>query len=483
MYHVIIVGTGPAGMFAALALTQLAPHLKVLMLEKGKLRSLQDAAAIRAAYEAGEQVNVTEGWGGAGAYSDGKYNLDESGRVGGRLVTGGFMPRVRYNELLHLASKLYVEYGADGNRMFGVREPQDEARVREIRRMASGHNMVLHEFPIMHLGTSNAHLIVENFRSELERRGVEIITECRVESFVREPNGWRVITSKGDYTTTRVIACPGRSGASWFREAAQEIGIELANNGVDVGVRVETTMDIMEELTRLFYESKFYFTGGNDDSLRTFCMCPYGLVAVEEYRDTEIFCANGHTDPAHKTPNCNFSVLQTQVFTRPFNDPLAYGRAIAALHTMLSGGGILVQRLGDLRKHRRSTEHRLKKGMVQLTCTDPRVIPGDIGLAMPGRFIHGIIHFLDALAVVAPGISSDHTLLYSPEIKFNAVRANANPSRGFEALSALDEPLTGFHVAGDGTGYTRGLNGASVHGLEVGGFVATEMGGRPLLTA
>ncbi len=486
-YDVAIVGTGPAGMFAALRIMEIAPTLRVVMFEKGARRSLAEMAEARTAYEAGRTVNVTEGWGGAGAFSDGKYNLDEQGLVGGRLVTDRFMPRVRYVELLNRAAGLYVHYGAQGDRVFGKTfDAQQEHRVAEIRRLAAGHDMRLHQFPIMHLGTSNAHRIVENVRGDLESLGVEIVDECRVDGFARDGSGWRVLTSHGEYVTRRVIACPGRSGAAWFRQAAEKVGIALDNNGVDIGVRVETSMDVMAELCALFYESKFYLVAKNDDRIRTFCMCPNGHVAVEQYRDTGIFCANGHTDPDHPSDNCNFAVLQTQVFTRPFKDPLAYGIAIAELHTMLaggerqadgllSGGGVLVQRLGDLLGEHRTTEHRLAKGIVQPTCTESRVIPGDIRLAMPARFVTGIVRFLQALDAIAPGIGSRHTLLYSPEIKFNAVMARAAAERGFEVMNVQDEPLTGFHVAGDGAGYTRGLNGASAHGLAVGEYVANSL--------
>lgn len=486
-YDVAIVGTGPAGMFAALKVTEVAPSLRVVMLEKGRRRSIQEMESTRAAHEAGQSVNVTEGWGGAGAFSDGKYNLDELGLVGGRLVTGRFVPMERYRCLLHEAGDIYVRYGADGKRVFGVeRDEHQRRRVMEIHRIAAGANMRLHEFPIMHLGTSNAHRIVENVREELERRGVTIIDQCKVDGFVRVNELWGMTTSQGDIQARRIIACPGRSGASWFRDAALHMGIAMDNNGVDIGVRVETSMDVMRELCELFYESKFYFVGPNDDKLRTFCMCPNGRVAVEEYRDTGVFCANGHTDPDHLSLNCNFSVLQTQVFTRPFRDPLAYARAVAALHTMLaggeykdgkliSGGGILVQRLGDLLKERRSTDHRMAKSMVEPTCTEERVVPGDIRLAMPARFVTGLVRFLEAMNTIAPGVGGPNTLLYAPEIKFNAVMARANPERGFEAMNEQDQPFHGFHVVGDGAGYTRGLNGASVHGLLVGEFVGNEL--------
>lgn len=486
-YDVAIVGTGPAGFMAALKLIELVPGIRIIMFEKGKLRSAQEAKQTREKYDAGEEVNVTEGWGGAGAFSDGKFNLDNSGKVGGQLVSGGYMLQELYQRLLHEACQIYIKFGGDADRLFGYNKDtikdqivaasgaeamllqQEMLDVERMHQIAHSRRMSLHTFPIQHLGTSNAHKIVENIREHLQQNGVEIITECRVTDFEQADDGWRVITeNKGDFQATRLIVCPGRSGAQWFRNLCVEKGFELQNNGVDIGVRVETTQAIMDPLTRLFYESKIYYRGQNDDELRTFCMCPNGRVAIEAYRDTEIFCANGHTDPDHPSQNCNFSILQTQRFTKPFNDPLAYATMIAGMCTALSGG-VIVQRLGDLLKGRRSTGHRIRQSFVTPTCTkDDGAIPGDIALAMPGRFVTGIVKFIEALNEMVPGLGNADTLLYAPEIKFNAVKVAANAQNGFEVRP-------GLHVAGDGTGYTRGLNGASIHGMAVAMKIAAMM--------
>lgn len=463
-FDVAIVGSGPAGMFAALEITRIRPTLRVLILEKGKIRSISEANTTRAALDAGERPNVTEGWGGAGAFSDGKFNLDYTGRVGGRLVSGGFVPESIYRERLRHAADMYIEFGGDAKRVFGIPCPEKAERVEQIRREAAGKRMELHTFEIMHLGTSKAHVIVENIREKLQLRGVEIRSECRVNDALLDNDRWHLQTTLEDIHCVKVVFCPGRSGADWFREFAIRQNIPLVNNGVDIGVRVETRQAIMSELARLFWEPKLYFRAPNDDELRTFCGCSEARVAIEEYRDTGISCANGHSDPADPTGNYNFSVLQTQVFTHPFNNPLAYGTCVAQLHNMLSGG-VIVQRLGDLRHGRRSTLERLRQGNVSPTLTQKEgAEPGDLGLAMPYRFLRGILAFLEAMDAIAPGINLTDTLLYGPEIKFNAVLAHANPMRGFEAKP-------GLHVAGDGAGYTRGLNGASVMGLIVGGWI------------
>lgn len=465
-FKVGVIGTGPAAMFAVLELTRLAPGVSVVMFEKGRIRSAGEASSTRAALDAGERVNVTEGWGGAGAFSDGKFNLDESGRVGGRLVGDGLVSQEVYAQLLHEAARIYVQFGADSDRTFGIKDETHRPTVTDLKLRAAAKDLEIHEFPIMHLGTSKAHLIVENIRAELERRGVVILAECKVEDLAREGDGWRLITEKGEFVVGKVIACPGRSGSNSFIPVLERQGVKLTTNGIDIGVRVETSMDVMRWLTDMFYELKLYHWGR--DQVRTFCMCPEGRVAVEEYRDTGIFCANGHTDPAHPSANCNFAVLVTQRFTAPFNDPLGYAKDIAGLHTKLAGGkGVLVQRLGDLREGRRSKDSRMNKGRIKPTCTD-RVVPGNLELAMPGRFLGSIVRYLDAMAELAPGIASDHTLLYAPEIKFNAAMVEADPTRGFEALPSL-------YVAGDGVGYTRGLNGASVQGMIVGRWVAENL--------
>ncbi|MFH1426400.1 MAG: FAD-dependent oxidoreductase [Candidatus Kerfeldbacteria bacterium] len=466
-------------MFAAIKLVELRPDLSIIMFEKGKRRhngSSEDLDKIASGSCDDEHPDsLTEGWGGAGAVSDGKFNLDETGRVGGRLVTGGYVSRETYVRRLHEAADLYIKFGGDNKRIFGVRDEKNVdavRRVRELQRIGAAHRIELHTFPILHLGTSTAHAIVENIRTYLTDHGVEIMEECMVQDMVHTDRGWMVQTrERGTCWAKHVIVCPGRSGATWFRAFAEAKGMLLHNNGVDIGVRVETSQVIMEELTDLLYEAKCYFRSGNDDNWRTFCMCPNGRVAMEHYQDTGIRCANGHTDPENLSDNCNFAVLGTQVFTAPFSNPLRYGQRIADLHNDLAGGeGILVQRLGDMRDQRRSTPHRIAKSMVTPTLTEEGgAIPGDIRLAMPGRFTAGLMRFFEAFDFIAPGINNPDTLLYGPEIKLHMSRVEADPTRGFEAAHHL-------HVAGDGAGYTRGLNGASVHGMLVAEWIAKNFG-------
>lgn len=477
-FDVAIVGTGPAGMFAALKFLQQRPSTSIIMFEKGHDRRHQLV---------GEDVDVTAGWGGAGACSDGKYNLDETGRVGGRLVTDGLVALDEYKRLLHEAAQLYVDHGGDSKRMYGVRttdDPDEDQRraqmVQQLQQKAEQHRMRLHTFPILHLGTTTARVIVDNIRQYLEEHGVTIHVNCMVNDLADEGTHWQVLTQCGDFNAKYVIMAPGRSGATWFREFAGRHNVELCNAGVDIGVRVECSQSIMSPLTDLLYEAKVYFMAGNDDKWRTFCMCPNGRVAVEHYQDTGILCANGHTDPVRPSENCNFSVLGTQEFTRPFRDPLAYGRWVARLHNELAGGNsVLVQRLGDLEQDRRSTLSRIERSrlMVNPTClvhdgSDPDVrgaVPGDIRCAMPGRFTLGLRRFFQAFAHIAPGIDLPDTLMYAPEIKLHSSKAAADHRNGFQILPRVC-------VAGDGVGFTRGLNGASIHGMYVAEWLVKQLG-------
>ncbi len=263
-----------------------------------------------------------------------------------------------------------------------------------------------------------------------------------------------------------VVAAPGRSGADWMAQTAKTLGLKLKNNGIDVGVRVEVLNETLSEITDLLYESKLlYQTKVSHDLLRTFCMCPSGFVAIEDYRGLKT--VNGHSESktGRRSPNTNFAILATQIFTEPFNDPLGYGRAISSLANLLAGGGVLVQRLGDLRQRQRS--HARKRGQWMVQPTLQEAVPGDLSLVIPGRHLDGIIEMLDALEKIAPGIASNHTLLYGIEVKFY--------SNQIEAFEGFETAKPGLYVAGDGSGYTRGLNQSSVQGVAVARHIANRL--------
>jgi len=455
---VVIIGTGPAGMFAALELVALRPGVKIVMLEKGPVRPM------------GDKANVTAGWGGAGAFSDGKLNLTSV--VGGTVHE--IVGREAYDVLMREVDERYLAFGGKPNLKDACADPETRVRVERLRASALAADLDLRPFPIRHLGTDTAHDIVMNIKRHLEERGVEIMTGCEARVLRRDGDHWAVgidhedgdPMTQGAVFGRHVIAAPGRSGAKWMETEARRLGLHLKNNGVDVGVRVEVLNETLRDITDLLYESKLiYHSKVSDDKLRTFCMCPEGLVAIEDYRGLKT--VNGHSYEAsspRRTANTNFAILVTQVFTEPFNDPLAYGAYVSGLANKLAGGGVLVQRLGDLRSGRRSKIEKMPHWVVQPTLRPPDAIPGDLGLAIPHRQLNAIVEMLDAMERIAPGIASKHTLLYGLEVKFysNQVEADAH----------FETKLPNLFVAGDGSGYTRGLNQSSMQGMIVGRRIA-----------
>jgi len=447
-YDVAIVGTGPAGMFAALEMVDLQPDIRIIMFEQGPIRPK------------GDKSSITSGWGGAGAFSDGKLDLGSC--VGGTI--GQCIGEERFRELMSYIDSRYLEFGGRPDLVDAKSNPETWSKVLDLRRRAMSANLDLAYFPIRHLGTDTAHDIVENIRQYLMERGVEIRTNCAIAELCVTNGGLAVITERGEtISASKLLVAPGRSGAEWFAGQARKLGLKLLNNGIDIGVRVETRDDVLKHVTDLLYEAKLYCESSRGDRVRTFCMCPGGYVATEDYRGLKT--VNGHSFKDKKSENVNFAVLVTQTFTEPFDDSLGYGKHISLLANQLAGGGVLLQRLGDLRNGRRSKIEKMKTWMVQPTLTPPQAIPGDLALAIPHRHLEGIIDILDAMEAIAPGIASKHTLLYGIEVKFysNQVEVNEN---------SFETKVPGLYVAGDGSGYTRGLLQASMNGVLVARHIA-----------
>lgn len=443
-YNVAIVGSGPAGMFCALELIKLYPKLEITIFERGPIRSKSD------------KDNITSGWGGAGAFSDGK--LDMGSCVGGTMSQ--CLGEEMFVELMGYIDEQYLAFGGRPDLIDARSDKERWEKVKALRIAALSSNLDLAFFPIRHLGTDTAYMIVENIRLHLLERGVEIRTSCSVDKIVSSTNdGYTIVLEDGTaVSASRVLIAPGRSGAEWFAEKARELGLKLENNGIDVGVRVEVRDDTLRYITDLLYEAKLYFESKNGDRARTFCMCPGGFVATEDYRGLKT--VNGHSYKDKKSSNTNFALLVTQIFTEPFDDSLGYGKYISGLANKLAGGGVLVQRLGDLRDGRRSKAEKMRSWMVQPTLTPPDAVPGDLALAIPHRHLVDIVEMLDAMEAVAPGIASKHTLLYGIEVKFYSNKVEIN-ERTFETKQP------GLYVAGDGSGYTRGLLQASMMGVVV----------------
>ncbi len=445
-YDVIIVGAGPAGIFAALELSQ-RPDLRLAILDKGPDIERRRCPARETGHCARCQpCALLCGWGGAGAFSDGKLTL--SPEVGGHLPE--ILDETRTRELIAEVDRTYVDYGASPV-VHGTRS--DEIEQLEKRAALAGLRFI--SVPIRHMGTERCADIMRAMRDELLRRGVQILQRTPV-TRIRADKG-RVVgveTAQGDKLDSQfVILAPGREGASWLKEVSAELGLTLARNPVDLGIRVEVPATVLEPITDLVYESKFiYYSRAFDDKVRTFCMCPYGKVTTEFVGD--VVTVNGHSYADHKTNNTNFALLVSKNFTEPFDDPIAYGKSIARLANLLSGG-VLVQRLGDLEAGRRTNAQRLMRSIVTPTLKD--ATPGDLNLVLPYRYVVSLLEMIHALDEIAPGVASRHTLLYGVEVKFYSCR--------LQLSGELETEVQNLFAAGDGAGITRGLIQASASGL------------------
>ena len=453
-YDIIIVGAGPCGIFTALELKKLNPHKSILILEKGN--SIQKRICPKR--QTGVCVNckpcnITTGFAGAGAYSDGKLSLSPD--VGGNLPE--YLGYEKTKELIKYVDEIYLNFGAD-NKIYGV---DKEKEIQEIRKKAIRSNLKLVECPIRHMGTEEGYAIYGRIEEHLENIGVELKFRNPVKDIILDENRKiKGVIADKEYYSDKVVISVGREGSDWLRNLCIKHDIDTETGDVDIGVRVETRNEIMEELNRAMYESKLiYYAPTFDDKVRTFCSNPGGVVSTEYY-DEGLAVVNGHSYKADnlKSDNTNFALLVTKHFTKPFNSPIEYGMHIAKLGNMLSGNKILVQRYGDYKKGRRTTEERLYRNNIIPTLKD--AVPGDLSLVLPYRILKSIDDMLIALDNVAPGIASDETLLYGVEVKFYSNKVITK--NGFETN------ISGLYVGGDGAGITRGLMQASVNGVVLG---------------
>jgi uncharacterized FAD-dependent dehydrogenase len=456
-YDVIIVGAGPAGIFTALEISKLKPELNVLIVDRG--RGIEKRVC--PARKTGKCVHckpcaITFGWSGAGAFSDGKLSL--SPEVGGRLLE--YYSEENSQELINYCDDIYIKFGANKT-VYGL----NSEKVEDIKYEASKHNIRLVQCPVRHLGTELAYEVLKGMYLHLiENTNTEFEELTEVTNIIVE-NGKAcgvILKNKSEEKEVRaenVVVAPGRGGAEWLTKEAKQLNIKTTNNAVDIGVRVEVPNSIMDHLTKDLYEAKLvYYSDTFDNKVRTFCMNPGGVVSEEHY-DEGMAVVNGHSysEKHLRTNNTNFAMLVSTTFTEPFNQPIDYGQYIAKLGNMLTGGGIMVQRLGDLLNGRRTSVSRLEKSTTIPTLKN--AVPGDLSFVLPQRHLTSIVEAIKAFDKIAPGLYSKNTLLYGVEVKFYSSK--------FETNDKFETKITNLYTIGDGAGITRGLMQASVTGVIV----------------
>lgn len=446
-YDVAIIGAGPAGIFTAVTLADAGIH-RVLLIEQGNDIDTRDRRSSR---------DMLCGWGGAGAYSDGKLNL--STEVGGFL--NELIPAKELEQLLGEADQIYLGYGAP-EKLYGTNASEIEALSSQARKVG----LTLVPSRIRHMGTENCVAVLKGMRNDLTDK-ISIKTGCRAEEILAhngEITGVRLADSQV-IPSSFVVAAPGRIGAGWMKTQTERLTLASIPSPVDIGLRIEAPASIVEPLTREAYEAKLiYYSKTFDDKVRTFCMNPYGEVVLEESDD--IVTVNGHSYARRKTDNTNFAILVSSTFTDPFRNPIKYGKYIASLANML-GKGAIIQRLCDLLEGRRSTEKRIERCITKPTL--PAATPGDLSFVLPYRYLKDIIEMLETLDNLAPGIFSRHTLLYGVEVKFYSHRIKLS--------SRLESEIKNLFIVGDGAGISRGLVQASISGIVAGREILNRLNG------
>ncbi|MBQ7329597.1 MAG: NAD(P)/FAD-dependent oxidoreductase [Oscillospiraceae bacterium] len=446
-FDVIIVGAGPGGIFAAYELMQKAPDLKVAVFEAGhalsKRRCPIDGDKVKSCIGC-KSCSIMSGFGGAGAFSDGKYNITND--FGGTLYE--YIGKKRALDLMHYVDEINLRYGGEGTKLYSTAGSR-------FKTLCIQNDLHLLDASVRHLGTDINYVVLENLYTYLKDK-VQFYFDTPVQSITALDNGYEIVCADGTYTCKDCVISVGRSGSKWMETVCRDLKIPTKSNRVDIGVRVELPAAVFAHLTDELYESKIvYRTEKYGDKVRTFCMNPKGAVVTENTNG--IITVNGHSyeDPAKQTENTNFALLVAKHFSEPFKDSNGYGESIARLSNML-GGGVMVQRFGDLIRGRRSTPSRIEEAFITPTLN---ATPGDLSLVLPKRILDGIIEMIYALDEIAPGTANDDTLLYGVEVKFYNMEVEVN--------ERLESNYKGLYIIGDGSGITHSLSHASASGVYV----------------
>ena len=446
-YDVIIIGAGPGGIFAAYELTQRDPALKVAVFEAGHALNRRhcpiDGDKIKTCIGC-KSCSIMSGFGGAGAFSDGKYNITND--FGGTLYE--YIGKKEALDLMHYVDEINLRFGGEGTKLYST------AGTR-FKTLCIQNDLHLLDASVRHLGTDINYVVLENLYNHLKDK-VQFFFDTPVRSISASENSYTIHCDGADYTCEKCIVSVGRIGSKWMESVCKELQIPTKSNRVDIGVRVELPATVFAHLTDELYESKIvYRTETYGDKVRTFCMNPKGAVVNENTNG--IITVNGHSyeDPAKQTENTNFALLVAKHFSEPFKDSNGYGESIARLSNML-GGGVIVQRFGDLIRGRRSTPKRMQDAFITPTLN---ATPGDLSLVLPKRILDGIIEMIYALDKVAPGTANDDTLLYGVEVKFYNMEVEVNED--------LESRYPGLYIIGDGSGITHSLSHASASGVHV----------------
>ncbi len=456
-YDCIIVGAGPTGIFAAYEFTLLKPDAKVLLIDKGKSirkrscpileKKITKCPVVKEEYSGClPACSITAGFGGAGAYSDGKFNI--TSEYGGWMTD--YLEDDFVEDLIKYVDQINIKHGAQSS----ITDPYSD-KVKEIEKRGLSAGLKLLRSKIRHLGTEQNLKILTSIYDYLDDR-VEMKYREEVTDLIIENNKVKgVVTDKDTYMSSHVVVAPGRDGSAFLVKLCKKYKIPMTNNQVDIGVRVETLNEIMEEINETLYEGKFLFRTSVGTTVRTFCSNPKGHVVIENHSGTML--ANGHAyrDAALGSKNTNFALLVSHKFSEPFNQPNKFAHEVSALANKLANGSILVQTYGDILKGRRTNEKRLKESFVKPTLKE--AVPGDLGLALPYNTMKSLIEMVEALDVVTPGIASPHTLFYGVEAKFYSARPKVD--------KAFESEIKGLYFGGDGAGITRGLAQAGANGV------------------